>query len=73
MSRVSTTVHKTLGSCQVTVLEKVKREKDRRGLAATELALMAGISTWKVYHTLAGRSAKQKVVDQLAKVLGVNK
>jgi len=52
-------------------LAKIKREVDRRKLTPTDLSLMAGISYWKVYHTLVGHSAHEEVIAKLAKVLGI--
>ena len=53
------------------LLKAVKLEAERRNLSATELCLMAGISYWRVYHTLAGHSSRKTVIERLAKVLGV--
>ena len=53
-------------------IERIKREVARRKLTAGEVSLMASLSYWRVYHTLAGHSEHEDVVKQLAKVLGVD-
>jgi hypothetical protein len=56
----------------VEVIDKIKKEVERRKLTAGDLSLMSSLSYWKVYHTLAGHSGHKDVVERLAKVLGVD-
>jgi hypothetical protein len=60
-----------LWSLQMETVDLIKKEVERRKIKPGELSLMAGISYWKVYHTLAGHSGHEDVIRRLAKVLGV--